>query len=84
MTSNEKNLNYKIVYLVESYKFHIKFTSIRVYKKVMIFYNRLTLTAIGHDGCRCYNTNAWSPATVLGYNGRRLVLLHFSNDRIFL
>jgi hypothetical protein len=33
MTSNEKNLNYKIVDLVESYKFRIKFISIRVDKK---------------------------------------------------
>jgi hypothetical protein len=32
MISNEKTLNYKVVYLVESYNFYIKFTSIRVKK----------------------------------------------------
>jgi hypothetical protein len=38
MTSNGKTLNYKIVDLVESYNFHIKFTSIRVHaKKLTIF-----------------------------------------------
>jgi hypothetical protein len=30
MTSNGKILNYKVIDLVESYNFHIKFTSIRV------------------------------------------------------
>jgi hypothetical protein len=33
MTSNGKFLNYKVVDLVESYTFHIKFTSIRVQTK---------------------------------------------------
>jgi hypothetical protein len=33
MISNGKTLNYKIVDLVESYNFHIKFTSIRVHAK---------------------------------------------------
>jgi hypothetical protein len=41
MTSNGKPLNYKIVDLVESYDFHIKFTSIRVHANS---YNFLTLT----------------------------------------
>jgi hypothetical protein len=42
MTSNEKTLNYKVVDLVESYNFHIKFTSIRVQTKTLqIFENRL-------------------------------------------
>jgi hypothetical protein len=42
MTSNGKTLNYKILDLVESYNFHIKFTSIRVHaKKLQIFENRL-------------------------------------------
>jgi hypothetical protein len=41
--SNGKTLNYKVVDLVESYKFHIKFTSIRVRKKLQIFENRLDL-----------------------------------------
>jgi hypothetical protein len=34
MTSNEKILNYKIVDLVETYNFHIKFISIQVHKKL--------------------------------------------------
>jgi hypothetical protein len=38
MTSNGKTLNYKVVDLVESYNFLIKFTSIRVQtKKLQIF-----------------------------------------------
>jgi hypothetical protein len=38
MTSNEKCLNYKVVDLIESYKFCIKFISIQVnIKKVTIF-----------------------------------------------
>jgi hypothetical protein len=38
MISNEKSLNYKVMDLIESYKFHIKFISIRVHtKKVTIF-----------------------------------------------
>jgi hypothetical protein len=42
MTSNGKNLNYKVVDLVESYNFHIKFTFIRVQtKKLQIFEKRL-------------------------------------------
>jgi hypothetical protein len=38
MTSN-KNLNYKIVDLVESYNFHKKLTSIRVQAKKLHFFN---------------------------------------------
>jgi hypothetical protein len=42
MTSNEKILNYKVVDIVESYNFHIKFTFIRVQtKKLQFFENRL-------------------------------------------
>jgi hypothetical protein len=42
MASNGKTLNYKVVDLVESYSFHIKFTSIRVQtKKLQIFEKRL-------------------------------------------
>jgi transposase len=40
MTSNEKTLNYKIIDLVESYNFHIKFTSIRVHAKKLQFFER--------------------------------------------
>jgi hypothetical protein len=40
MTSNGKILNYKVVDLVESYNFHIRFTSIRVdAKKLQFFLN---------------------------------------------
>jgi hypothetical protein len=62
MTSNEKRLNYKVVDLVESYKFRTKFISIRVHtKKLRFFENRLNLTVMDHCGCRCYNTNRRSP-----------------------
>jgi hypothetical protein len=37
MTSNEKKFELKVVDLVESYKFRIKFISIRVHRKVTIF-----------------------------------------------
>jgi hypothetical protein len=41
MTSNGKTLNYKVVDLVESYNFHIKFTSNRIQiKKLQIFEKR--------------------------------------------
>jgi hypothetical protein len=41
MTSNGKTLNYRVVDLVESYNFHINFTSIRVQTKKQIFEKRL-------------------------------------------
>jgi hypothetical protein len=42
MTSNGKTLNYKVVDLVETYNFHIKFISIRVQtKKLQIFEKRV-------------------------------------------
>jgi hypothetical protein len=40
MILNEKTLNYKIVDLVESYNFHINFTSIRVHVKKLQFFER--------------------------------------------
>jgi hypothetical protein len=39
MTSNGKTLNHKIVNLVKSYNFHIKFTYIRVHAKKLQFRN---------------------------------------------
>jgi hypothetical protein len=39
MTSNGKTLNYKIVDLVESYNFHIKFISSEFMQKSYIFLN---------------------------------------------
>ena len=35
MTSNKKTQNYKIVDLVESYNFHIKFVAIWIYMKML-------------------------------------------------
>jgi hypothetical protein len=68
MTSSEKSLNYKVVDLVESYKFRIKFIFIRVYtKKLHFFENRLTLTAMDHGGCRSIGRGGLSivaPATL--------------------
>jgi hypothetical protein len=53
----EKILNYKVVDLVESYNFHIKFTYIRVQtKKLQIFEKRMDPTIVAHDGRRCYST----------------------------
>jgi hypothetical protein len=46
MTSNGKILNYKIVDIVESYNFHIKFTSIRVHAKNLQFFERKLKTEI--------------------------------------
>jgi hypothetical protein len=44
MTSNRKTLNYEIVDLVESYNFHIKFTSIGVHaKKLQFFEHKLKI-----------------------------------------
>jgi hypothetical protein len=69
MTSNEKHFNYKVVKLIKSYKFRIKFFTIRVHtKKVMILWNSLTLTTMGHVGCRCYHGGLpvppWATAVV--------------------
>jgi hypothetical protein len=45
MTSNEKSLNYKVVYLVEIYNFYINFILIRVYiKKLWFFEEKLSLS----------------------------------------
>jgi transposase len=46
MTLNGKISNYKIVDLVESYNFHIKFTSIRVHAKKLQFFERKLKTEI--------------------------------------
>jgi hypothetical protein len=64
-----KILNYKVVDLVESYKFHIKFTSIRVQTKKYKFLKRgWTPTAVAHDSGRCYGTACLLPpwGTALG------------------
>jgi hypothetical protein len=46
MTSNGKTLNYKIVDLVESYNFYIKFTSIQIHAKKLQFFERKLKTEI--------------------------------------
>jgi hypothetical protein len=46
MTSNGKALNYKIIDIVESYCFHIKFTSIRVHAKKLQFFEHKLKTEI--------------------------------------
>jgi hypothetical protein len=46
MTSNGKTLNYKIIDIVESYHFHIKFTSIRVHEKKLQFFEHKLKTEI--------------------------------------
>jgi hypothetical protein len=53
MVSNVKTLSYKIVDVIESYNFHIKFTSSELKKKLQFFENRRYLS---HGGCRCYST----------------------------
>jgi hypothetical protein len=71
MISNEKTLNYKVVDLVESYNFHIKFTFIRVQTKNYKFLKtNWTPTAVAHGGSRCYST-ARVP-TVVSHGSRSL------------
>jgi hypothetical protein len=49
-------MNYKIVDLVESYNFYIKFTTIRLHtKKLQFFEKKLTPIVISYNGCRCYS-----------------------------
>jgi hypothetical protein len=69
MTSNGKTLNYKVVDLVESYNFHIKFTSIRVQTKNYKFLKTDSTPTI-HSGIRRYSA-ARAP-TVVGHGGRSL------------
>jgi hypothetical protein len=72
MTSNGKTLNYKVVDLIESYNFHIKFTSIRVQTKNYKFLKtKRTPTAVGHVGSRCYSTGRVRNA--VGHGGRSLL-----------
>jgi hypothetical protein len=82
MTLNEKKLNYKVVDLIKSYNFCLKFISICVHiKKLRFFENRLTLTAMGHNGYNVATPNRRGPRrfapTAMGHDGSRLVLLNF-------
>jgi hypothetical protein len=93
MTSNGKILNHEVVDLVESYNFHIKFTSVRVQtKKLQIFEKEtgplpLWPTAVG----RRYSTARLLPpwGTVVGpcrhpHDARCIVLQKIFADHIFL
>jgi hypothetical protein len=68
MTSNGKTLNYKVVDLVESYNFDIKFTSIRVQtKKLQIFEKDSTPIAMAHSGSWCYSTARHPPQRMYSF-----------------
>jgi hypothetical protein len=69
MTSNGKNLNYKVVDLVERYNFQIKFTSIQVQTKNYNFLKKdWTLLLWGTAVGRFYSTMRLLPSwgTVVG------------------
>jgi hypothetical protein len=86
MTSNGETLNYKVVDLVESYNFHIKFTSIRVQtKKYKILKTDWTPTAVAHGGRRCYSTARLLPpwGTALGPYGDRCIVLQIFLQTIY-
>jgi hypothetical protein len=73
MTTNGKTLIYKVVYLVESYNFHIKFTFIRVQtKNYKILKTDWTPIAVAHGGSRCYSTAR--VRNTMGHSGRSLPL----------
>jgi hypothetical protein len=87
MTSNEISLNHTVVDLVESYKFRINFISIQIHKKITIFKNRLTLTAMGRDGCsdtvsnRRNRRGPWRFApTAIGHGGGRFDHVLLQNE----
>jgi hypothetical protein len=57
MTANGKTLNYKVVDLIESYNFYIKFTVIRIQtNKLQILITDWTPTVVAHSGRRRYST----------------------------
>jgi hypothetical protein len=69
----EKTLNYKVLDLVESYNFHVKFTSIWVQtKKITNFWKQIVPPiAGGHGGSSHYSTHArGNVSTAVGHNGR--------------
>jgi hypothetical protein len=84
MTSNEKNLNYKVADIVESYNFHINVISIRVHtKKIMIFLKRNCLCRHGNGSRNRYsNPREVTAATAVARGGRSL--LPFTVARLFL
>jgi hypothetical protein len=56
-------VNYKVVDLVESYNFHIKFTSIRVQTKNYKFLKTdWSSTTVAHDGSSRYSTTCVATA----------------------
>jgi hypothetical protein len=76
--------NYTVVDLVESYKFRINFISIQIHKKITIFKNRLTLTAMGHDGCSATLSTRrgpwWFAPTAIGHGGDRFDHILLQNE----
>jgi hypothetical protein len=86
MTSNGKTLNYKVVDLIESYNFHIMFTSIRVQtNKLQNFENRMA--AVSHGGRSRYSTPARGTVANAvghgGHGGRCIVLQFFGRTPFF-
>jgi hypothetical protein len=49
MTLNEKNLNYEVVDLVESYNFHIKFSTFIAHIKNYDFFKKIVLPLPSFD-----------------------------------
>jgi hypothetical protein len=79
MTSNGKNLNYKVVDLVERYNFQIKFTSIQVQTKNYNFLKKdWTPTVVEHGGRKVLQYHA--PPTVVGHGCRSLPPSHMALD----
>jgi hypothetical protein len=85
MTSNGKTLNYKVVDLVESYNFHIKFTCIQVQtKNYKILKTNWTPTVMAHGGSSRYSTPArGSVATAVGPHDGRCIVLQFFGRTIY-
>jgi hypothetical protein len=83
MTSNEKHFNYKVVKLIKSYKFRIKFFSIRVHTKKS--YDSLKQTDPNHHGSRGLQVLPWRFAsTAMGHGSGRLILINFERLYIFV
>jgi hypothetical protein len=84
-----ENFELQVVDLVESYNFHIKFSSIRFKKNHKFLKRDRTPTVVAHDGRRCFSTVCLP--TAVGHGGRSLppslttfIILQFFADHIFL
>jgi hypothetical protein len=71
MTSNENSLNYKVVDLSKATSFVQSLSPSEFIKKLRFFKNSLTLTAMGHGGCRCYSDLPWVTAVCPYHHGPR-------------